>query len=82
MKSPDAWSPGWMTLIINRSIAASGYVTSYSATSPTSASFAGQTGQGVPFVGSIANGNLSVQVGSSTTQVNSNHDSDDACEAG
>jgi|GEM_PF-1875631 len=80
VKAPDAWSPGWLTVVANKSIAAVGYLSSYVPSSRTSGSFAGTTLQNVPFAGSVINGSLSLRLGATTMQVNSNHDSDDECD--
>ncbi len=48
VKAPQGFSRGWMTLVLNRSIAGAGYLTRYQ-TVAGGASFTGATTKNVPF---------------------------------
>lgn len=80
MKAPDSWSPGWLTVQVNKTIVAAGYVTSFTPSGPRSAVFSGMTLSGASFTGGVANGNLAVTVAGTNMQVPSNNDSDDVCD--
>jgi len=69
VKAPQGASRGYLTVLENRSIPLTGYINSYLSMSSTSAQFAGMSTRGVPFTGSVQNGKLTVNLGTSTIAV-------------
>ena len=80
LKAPEYNTPGWLTVVVNRQLALAGPVRTFVPSSPSSGTFAGTTLRGVPFHGSVTNGNLSVIVGTKTlTVTNDSIRNGDAC---
>lgn len=67
VKAPQGFSRGWMTLVLNHTIAGAGYLTRYQ-TVPGGASFTGATTKNVPFSGTIVNNVLSVKLGTAVVK--------------
>lgn len=69
IKAPQGASRGWITVLENRSVPVAGYINQYTSISNTAATFSGVTTSNLPFIGSVRNGKLTVQVGLNTIAV-------------